>query len=194
MSRKRGARFPTSVACASEILSAENVPNKPIRGRRADKGTSSRSKSNVCALRALNQVWRMSHRRLFLEPKNGSFDLSKKWLKPSTGACFQLFLSTAPWLAKNLLKRVLARLSADFTRFLKIHLIGDWAKPARMAIHGDFEPIAWRQLPFLGWNKLVNEIFYKRLKSRKVNNCSQFKRPNSRVCELRCLKKLTWRK
>ena len=34
-------------------------------------------------------------------PKNGSSDLSKKWLKPSTGACFQLFLSTAPRLAKN---------------------------------------------------------------------------------------------
>ena len=92
-------------------------------------------------------------------PKNGSSDLSKKWLKPSTGACFQLFLSTAPRLAKNLLKQALARLSADFTHFLKIHLIGDWAKPTRMAIHATFEPIAWRQLPFLGssvlWHRAV---------------------------------------
>ena len=78
------------------------------------------------------------------------FVFREKWLKPCTGARFQLFLSTAPRLAKNLLKRALARLSADFTHFLKIHLIGDWAKPARMAIHGALEPIACRQLPFLG--------------------------------------------
>ena len=77
-----------------------------------------------------------------IEPKNGSCDLSEKWLKPSTGAGFHPFLSTAPRLAKNLLKQALARLSADFTNFLKIHLTADRAKPERMAIHGAFEPIA----------------------------------------------------
>ena len=65
-------------------------------------------------------------------------------------------MSTAPRLAKNLLKQALARLLADFTHFLKIHLIGDRAKPARMAIHGSFEPIACRQLAFLG-SKVVGE-------------------------------------
>ena len=51
-------------------------------------------------------------------------------------------------MAQNLLKQALARLSADFTHFLKIHLIGDRTKPARMAIHGAFEPISCRQLRF----------------------------------------------
>ena len=53
-------------------------------------------------------------------------------------------------IGKKALKQALARLSANFTHFLKIHLIGDWAKPARMAIHGAFEPIACRQQQFLG--------------------------------------------